>query len=209
MPEWTFLAGIAGLFRMTDEAWCRHANPWSVYTRFAAVPAMISAIWSRVWLGWWAMVPVAAVVAWLLFNPHIFAPVREPRSWAARGIYGEKFWLHHRSDVPPGYQAAFHWLAVPALAGVALLVWGLACLSIWPTLFGATLIVLAQLWRIDRLGMLYEEHVAKSQDDARNLRISVPAPARFPRSSSWRRRTASSCCRGRTARSPRPHSLRP
>jgi hypothetical protein len=27
---------------------------------------------------------------------------------------------------------------------------------VWPTVFGATLIVLAQLWRIDRLGLLYE-----------------------------------------------------
>jgi hypothetical protein len=35
---------IAWLFRMTDEAWRRHANPWSVWTRFSAIPAMIAAI---------------------------------------------------------------------------------------------------------------------------------------------------------------------
>ncbi|MGV9778250.1 DUF6653 family protein [Streptosporangium sp. NPDC003464] len=28
---------------MTDEAWKRHANPWSVYTRSAAIPGMILA----------------------------------------------------------------------------------------------------------------------------------------------------------------------
>jgi hypothetical protein len=27
---------------------------------------------------------------------------------------------------------------------------------VWPTVFGATLIVLGQLWRIDRLVVLYE-----------------------------------------------------
>jgi len=150
------LAGIAGLFRRTDEAWSRHANPWSVYTRPAAIPAMVLAIWSRVWFGWWALIPVAAIVVWLLLNPHAFAPVREPRSWAAKGIYGEKLWLHHRSEVPLGYRAVFRWLALPALAGFALLAWGLVRLAIGPTMFGAPLIVLTQLWRIDRLGMLYE-----------------------------------------------------
>jgi hypothetical protein len=41
---------IAGAFGMTEDAWKRHANPWSVWTRFAAIPLMILAIWSRVWL---------------------------------------------------------------------------------------------------------------------------------------------------------------
>jgi len=36
-------------------------------------------------------------------------------------------------------------------------VWGLLKLLVWPTVFGATLIVVAQLWRIDRMGLLYEE----------------------------------------------------
>jgi len=49
------LAQITRVLGMTDEAWQRHANPWSVYTRFAAIPAMILAIWSRVWISWWAL----------------------------------------------------------------------------------------------------------------------------------------------------------
>lgn len=142
---------------MSDEAWRRHANPWSVYTRFAAIPAMILAIWSRVWLGWWALVPVAAVIVWLLLNPHVFAAVTVARGWAAKGIYGEKLWLHEPDRVPPAYRALLRWLAVPGLAGFGLLAWGLAELSVWPTVFGGTLIVLAQLWRIDRLGLLYED----------------------------------------------------
>ena len=148
---------VARLFRMTDEAWRRHANPWSVYTRFAAIPAMIAAIWSCVWIGWWALVPVALVVAWLLLNPHVFPPVTASRSWAAKGIYGEKLWLQRRHDLPAGYRRVLRWLIVPGVAGFALLAWGLAQLLVWPTLSGATLIVVAQLWRIDRLGHLYDE----------------------------------------------------
>jgi hypothetical protein len=41
------LAWLARRFGMTDEAWRRHANPWSVWTRFAAIPAMILAIRSN------------------------------------------------------------------------------------------------------------------------------------------------------------------
>jgi hypothetical protein len=152
------LSQIAKVFGMSDEAWRRHANPWSVYTRFAALPALILAIWSRVWIGWWALVPVAAVIVWLGLNPHVFPAVATPRSWAAKGIYGERLWLNEPSRVPQDYRSVLRWLAVPALSGVVLLGWGLVQLLVWPTLFGATLIVLAQLWRIDRLGLLYEQH---------------------------------------------------
>lgn len=58
-------------------SWRRHANPWSVWTGFAAIPAMILAVWSSVWLGWWALIPVAVVVVWLTINPVAFRPVDE------------------------------------------------------------------------------------------------------------------------------------
>jgi hypothetical protein len=154
---------IADAFRMTDDAWKRHANPWSVWTRFAAIPLMILAIWSRVWLGWWCLVPCAVVIVWLWLNPRVFAPVETPTSWAAKGIYGEKLWLKERDRVPPDHlrvlrlSPACAWAHVPVgAAGFVLLVCGLVWLEVWPTVFGASLIVLAQLWRIDRLVVLYD-----------------------------------------------------
>jgi hypothetical protein len=59
---------IARLFRMDDEGRRRHANLWSVYTRFAAVPALILAVWSCTWIGWWSLLPVAGVVLWLFIK---------------------------------------------------------------------------------------------------------------------------------------------
>lgn len=147
---------IAGVFGMTDEAWQRHANPWSVWTRFAAIPLMILAIWSRIWFGWWSLVPIAAVIVWLWLNPRVFAPVRTPTSWAAKGIYGEKLWLKQRQAVPPEHRAVLRLLVSVGGAGFVLLAYGLVRLEVWPTIFGATLIVLAQLWRIDRFVVLYE-----------------------------------------------------
>jgi hypothetical protein len=149
-------SGIAGLFRMTDDAWRRHANPWSVWTRFAAIPLMILAIWSRVWLGWWCLLPVAVVMVWLWLNPRVFAPVDTPESWAAKGIYGEKLWLTARDRVPPDHLKVLRLLMPVGAVGAAVLVYGLVRLEIWPTVLGATLIVLAQLWRIDRLVVFYE-----------------------------------------------------
>ena len=148
---------IASVFRMTDEVWTRHANPWSVWTRFGAIPLMILAIWSRVWLGRWCLVPIAAVIVWLWLNPRVFAPVENPTGWAAKGIYGEKLWLMDRPRVPAGYRAVLRFLIGVAGLGFAILAFGLIMLEVWPTVFGASLIVLGQLWRIDRLGLLFEE----------------------------------------------------
>jgi hypothetical protein len=49
---------------------------------------------------------------------------------------------------------------VGALAGAALLTWGLAALLIWPTVSGAALVGYGQLWRIDRLGIFYDQATA-------------------------------------------------
>ncbi len=148
---------IANLFRMNDEGWRRHANPWSVYTRLTAVPMMILAVWSRAWIGWWSLLPIAGVMLWLFLNPHVFSPVPASEGWAAKGIYGERLWLKSRGeDLPSGYRRVLRRLAALGAAGGILLLWGLVELSPWPTLYRATLLILAQLWRIDRLGLLYE-----------------------------------------------------
>jgi hypothetical protein len=150
-------SNIATAFSMNEEAWRRHANPWSVWTRFAAIPLMILAVWSRVWIGWWALLPVALVVVWLFLNPIAFFPIATPRNWVAKGIFGERLWLKHRGDVPEPVRVVLRWLIAAGLAGFAILAYGLWRLDAWPTIFGASLIVMAQLWRIDRFSLLYEE----------------------------------------------------
>lgn len=149
--------GIADAFRMTDAVWRRHANPWSVYTRFAAIPPLIMAIWSRTWIGLWRLLPVALVVVWLWLNPRVFSPVFRPAAWASKGIYGERIWAVDRAAVPARHRMAFRLIAIPDLVGIALTGWGLLALAVWPTVFGATLVVMAQMWRIDRLVWMYEE----------------------------------------------------
>jgi hypothetical protein len=38
---------VASLFGLKGDRWMRHANPWSVWTRFAVLPLLILAVWSR------------------------------------------------------------------------------------------------------------------------------------------------------------------
>ena len=48
------------------------------------------------------------------------------------------------------------WLIVLGFIGMILVVWGLYQLHLWISLLGAVVLILAQLWRIDRFSTLYE-----------------------------------------------------
>jgi hypothetical protein len=153
----------ASAIHMSDESWRRHANPWSVWTRFAAIPLMLAAIWSRVWLGWWSLLPVAAVVAWLWLNVHVFRPIDAPTAWSSKGIYGESLWFKDRFPLPADHRRVQRLLmVVGGVAAFPLIAYGLIALEIWPTVFGATLMILGQLWRIDRFAQLYERVSSES-----------------------------------------------
>jgi hypothetical protein len=42
---------VTKLFGLEGDAWMRHANPVSVWTRFAVLPLGALAVWSRQWIG--------------------------------------------------------------------------------------------------------------------------------------------------------------
>src|SRR3712207_6204220 len=90
---------LAKAFGLEGDAWQRHANPWSVYTRVPIPPLMAAAIWSRRWLGRGCLVPVALVGAWTVVNPRAFPPPRSLDHWASRSVLGETYWAK-RQEVP-------------------------------------------------------------------------------------------------------------
>ncbi len=149
---------LARLFTPTETVWERHANPWSVWTRVALLPALMLAIWSRAWIGWWAALPIAALILWAWLNPRAFPPPRHTRSWAARAVLGERVLLNHRAvPVPRHHLRATRVLALTSVAGLPLLAWGLAAFRIWPALLGAVLILGGKLWFCDRMVWLFED----------------------------------------------------
>jgi hypothetical protein len=42
---------IVKAFGLGGEKWMRHANPISVWTRFAVLPMLAASVWSRDWIG--------------------------------------------------------------------------------------------------------------------------------------------------------------
>lgn len=154
----TFERQIASAFKMTDEVWERHANPWSVWTRFSALPLLILAIWSRVWLGWWSLVPTVAVLIWIWINPRVFPKPRSTGNWASKAVLGERVWLNRTSvPIPEHHRSVPHLLNIVSFTGVGFLAWGLIALEIWPMVFGIAVVYFGKLWFVDRMVWLYED----------------------------------------------------
>ena len=149
---------IARAFAMTNGVWARHANPWSVWTRFVILPLLVAAIWSRVWIGWWAVLPCAAVVLWTWLNPRVFPRPRSTDNWASKAVLGERVWLARaKVPVPRHHRTAPHVLSAVSALGAAVLIWGVIALAVWPTLLGAALVYSGKLWFLDRMVWLYED----------------------------------------------------
>ena len=78
-----FEGSLAKAFQMSDQVWQRHTNPWSGWTRYTALPLLVAALWSRLWLGWWALLPTLGAVLWTWLNPRIFPrPLSTRRGYA-------------------------------------------------------------------------------------------------------------------------------
>lgn len=151
-------ARLAALFRLDDEGWARHANPWSVWTRFAVLPVLTLALWSRVWLGWGAWAPAGAVLLFTWLNPRLFSAVPPNGGWVWRAVMGERLWTRRRRRPLPDHH--LWWAALlSALQAppTVLWIWGVWALSPWATLSGMVGIYLTKLWFLDRMAWLHDE----------------------------------------------------
>jgi hypothetical protein len=173
----TLEARIARAHRMDDAAWARHANPWSVWTRVPILPLLALAVWSRAWIGWWALLPVAALLAWTWVNPRVFPPPRSLEGWGSRAVLGERLWLaRDRVPVPPRHRRLPLVLNALSAAGGLLLLYGLVRLEPWAALAGLSVALLAKMWFLDRMVRI----VADMHDDVR-LRSWRGTAGRIPR----------------------------
>ncbi|MBA4030473.1 MAG: hypothetical protein C0478_06220 [Planctomyces sp.] len=166
------MARVHGLETSSTEAaqWMRHANPWSVWTRVPLLLVWIVVVWSRVWLGWWSLIPIALTLLWTIYNPRAFPVPKSTRSWASRAVLGERVWINRgQIPIPPHQQFAAQLLAGIAAVGLPFLVWGLVTLEVWPTALGAVIAIGAKLWFCDRMVWLYDEMSPRHPDYAQWL----------------------------------------
>jgi hypothetical protein len=69
---------VASLFGLKGDSWMRHANPWSVWTRFAVV------------------------LVFLVVNPMLFHEPGSTRNWASKSVFGEHIWSDRDTVELPG-----------------------------------------------------------------------------------------------------------
>jgi len=145
------------LMGMDDRVWHRHANRWSVYTRIATGFIVFWAFWSYVWLGWWALVPIAVLMAWLWVNPRLFAPPKNIDHWTAKGVYGERVWLERKKTLlPAGFAFVANLTSGFAGLGSLLFVYGLIVQDFWAGFMGWHFALVCKLWFIDRMIWLWD-----------------------------------------------------
>lgn len=149
---------LAAVFSMSDEVWARHANPWSVWTRFTVLPVLILAFWSRVWLDWWSLIPIGLAIFWTWLNPRFFQKPYSTNNWASKGVLGERVWSNRDEiPVPEHHRRVPRILSSVSGIGGIFIIWGVITLAVWPTVFGFALIDFGKLWFIDRMVWLYED----------------------------------------------------
>ena len=170
----TLDARMAKAFGLEGDAWQRHANPWSVYTRIPIPPLLAAAIWSRTWIGWRSLVPVGLVCAWTAINPRAFPPPRSLDHWASKGVLGETYWANRKEvPVPPRHRVAPNVLAAVSAVGVPFVARGLIARNGWMVLFGLAVQTAGKVWFIDRMAILYDD-VASAE--AANVTSSPTSP---------------------------------
>ena len=150
---------LANLFRLSDENWMRHANPISVWSRYSVLPLLLLCIWSRLWLGWWSLLPGLLAMFWLFFNPILFKRPKSTRNWASRAVLGERVFLN-RDQVPiPERHLTYLHSGLNALsaAGLLLAVWAVIEYWAFGAVLGVGLAYLGKSWYLDRMVWLYED----------------------------------------------------
>lgn len=78
---------LAQIFNLNDETWLCHANPWSVWIRYSVLPVLILAFWSRIWIGWYCIIPIAMALGWMFLNPIFFDKPQSTQNWASKSVY--------------------------------------------------------------------------------------------------------------------------
>ena len=146
------------LMLMKEETWGRHANPWSVYTRFSILPIISLAFWSREWIGLYCIIPVVLSFIWIWLNPRLFKAPTNTNNWASMGTFGERIYLNRRNTpIPEHHQLPATVLQVLASLGLPIFIYGLYNLNLWALILGNVWIMVFKAWFVDRMVWLFKD----------------------------------------------------
>lgn len=143
---------------MSDQTWARHANSWSGWSRLSTLPLLALVIWSRAWIGWWAVLVIALVLFWIWINPRLFPVPKSTKNWMSMAVLGERVWLNRKLvPIPTRHSLMANWLNLASAAGFLPFVWGLWQFDLAWLLLGIAMMMLVKLWFVDRMVWLYED----------------------------------------------------
>lgn len=150
---------ISKLFHLTDENWMKHANPWSVYTRYSVLPIIVISFWSRQWIGWWCLIPGLLSLLWMFFNPIFFQKPASTKNWASKSVLGERVYLNRdKIQIPIHHQGyLLNILNGISSIGMLLSIYAVITYSVSAAIIGIILAYLGKSWYLDRMVWLYED----------------------------------------------------
>lgn len=160
---------LAKAFGLEGEGWMRHANPVSVWTRFAALSLLSLAVWSRDWIGVWCLIPVTLALVWMFVNPLFFKAPESTRNWASRSVLGERIWVDRdRIDLPEQFRSRAPSLVanIYSAIGMGLLAFGLVDLNILATVTGLLITHGGKVWYLDRVTLLFADMKGRNPEYA-------------------------------------------
>jgi len=150
---------IAAVFNLTNENWMRHANPWSVWTRYSVLPILIVSFWSRLWIGWWFFFPVLVALIWMFINPIVYRKPISTKNWASKAVFGERIFLNRDTiKIPKIHQTPLlKILNIISSIGFGITIWAIINYSLMGACCGTILTYLGKSWYLDRMVWLYED----------------------------------------------------
>ena len=141
---------------MDEETWQRHANPWSVYTRFTTLPLITLAFWSRTWFDSFYLIFIALSLFWVWLNPRLFKVPKGTNNWASMGTFGERIYLNRKNEtIPDHHLNTCQLLQVLSAMGLPFFIYGLYSLDVWIVILGNLWIMTFKAWFVDRMVWLY------------------------------------------------------
>lgn len=146
------------LMAMDEATWTRHANPWSVYSRFTILPLLSLALYSREWFEWGALIPLFLVVLWIWYNPRAFNAPKSTNNWASKGTFGERIYLRkNQLQIPEHHLRMANVLLIITFVGMPILIYALYINDVGWILLGNAMVMLPKAWFVDRMVWLYED----------------------------------------------------
>lgn len=150
---------LVKLFYQVDNNLVKCVNPWSVWTRYIVVPFVFLAFWSRIWIGWWCLVPCLLSILWMFFLPTVFSQPKSTKNWASKSVLGERVYLNRdKIPIPNIHKKPLH-IILHCISAIGLLLatWATITYSVWGITFGISLAYLGRSWFLDRMVWLYED----------------------------------------------------